>query len=163
MDGSLKDFPHEDGVALVANEIRRTRADVVLSFGPEGGGSGHLDHKACWQWTHHAFNKAADPEFKADHPPYTPLKLYWTTWPPPADRIRGIPGTISTCIVDIGQDIDALKREAFHCHRTQLDFIERHDNLLVAMEKKEWFHLAKSKLPLPDGLETNLLEGVPER
>jgi len=48
-DGRLAEVPEEIGVELVADELRRVRPDLVVTFGPDGL-TGHHDHAALSRW-----------------------------------------------------------------------------------------------------------------
>jgi LmbE family N-acetylglucosaminyl deacetylase len=78
--------PHE-ARARIAQALRRTRPDVVVTFGPDGG-YGHPDHVAISQLTTAAIVTAADASFTAGHavalPPHAVSKLYYMAMPEPA-------------------------------------------------------------------------------
>jgi LmbE family N-acetylglucosaminyl deacetylase len=72
-------------VADIAWYLRRTRPDVVITFGPDGA-YGHPDHVAISQFTTAAIVSAADSAFAqagddAAAPPHAVSKLYYLAWP----------------------------------------------------------------------------------
>ncbi len=161
MDGGLKDVPDENGLALVTRWVRELRPEVLISFGPEGGASGHADHRAAWRWTDEAFNRAADEEYRDGQPPYAPAKFYWITWPEAVPNLRGIPGSSATAVLDVGEGIDRLKRKAFAEHATQQDHLALFNRFQDALQEREFFHLAKSRIEVSPGLETDLMASLP--
>jgi LmbE family N-acetylglucosaminyl deacetylase len=157
----LEEVRHEDGVRLVSDAIRLIRPDVVITFGPEGGGSGHGDHKAVSRWTTDAFKRAANADFAPTSPPHEAAKLYWITWPPELDSFRGISGTRITTVVELGSQVNEQKHQAFAEHKTQQDFLDLYRNMLEIFDQKEYFHLAQSRVSQKaPGVESDLLEGV---
>ncbi len=162
MDGGLKDVPDEEGIALVTRWVRELRPEVLISFGPEGGASGHADHRAAWRWTDAAFDRAADSEYRDGGAPYAPVKFYWITWPDSVPNLRGIPGSPASAILDVGEEIDRLKRKAFAEHATQQDHLALFNRFQDALQGCEYFHLAKSRLEVSSELETDLMAGIPD-
>ncbi|RMD96853.1 MAG: hypothetical protein D6814_10620, partial [Calditrichaeota bacterium] len=55
-DGRVAQRPHEEAVAELVEVMRRTRPDVVITFGPDGI-SGHPDHVAISHLTTEAFRQ----------------------------------------------------------------------------------------------------------
>lgn len=162
LDGGLKDVPDEVGIALVIRWVRALQPEVLISFGPEGGVSGHPDHRAAWRWTDAAFDRAADPEHFDGLPSYAPAKFYWITWPEAVPDLRGIPGSLASAILDVGKEIDHLKREAFAEHATQQDHRALFNRFQDALQGREYFHLAKSRVKVSSELETDLMAGIPD-
>jgi LmbE family N-acetylglucosaminyl deacetylase len=67
-------------VRHLVDVIRQTQPQVIVTFNKYGG-YGHPDHIAIQQATLQAFDKAADPAYVTDDPPYKPQKLYYTSIP----------------------------------------------------------------------------------
>ncbi len=128
-DGGLEQHPQDEGVELVAAELDRLAADVVLAFGPEGGASGHPDHKVASRW---ATRAAGD------------RRLYWASWPGemllPVERQRE-PGPPCTTVVELGEHA-ARKREAFLEHRSQIDHLALFDTLQEQLAGRELYYRA---------------------
>lgn len=162
MDGKVDKVSDREGIALVTRHLRRLCPEILITFGPEGGGSGHADHKAAFRWTNAAFDLAADPDYDDGQEPHAVSKCYWITWPKSLDALRGISGSSITTIIEIGEEIDRLKRKAFAEHRTQQDHFELFTKALDLFEAKEYFHLAKSRVGFSDELEHDLFKRVGE-
>lgn len=77
-DGDLARVDVAVAVARLVSSVRRTRPQVVVTFGADGA-YGHPDHIAVSQWTGAALVAAADPTFPvpADAAPHRVDKLYW--------------------------------------------------------------------------------------
>ena len=58
-DGGLKDAPADVITADIVQAIREVRPDVVCTFGPEGAGSEHDDHRSTSYFAARAFARAA--------------------------------------------------------------------------------------------------------
>jgi len=160
LDGSLNRIPDEKGVALAVETIRRLKPEILISFGPEGGGNGHEDHKATGRWAALAFDAAADPGYPCPLAPHSVSKYYWVAWNEAMDLVRGRKSEQFTAAIELGQDVLQAKRKAFEEHKTQQYLMNVFDGLEKASEGKEYFHLAKSRIERPSGLETDLMEGL---
>lgn len=160
MDGQLSAMPDDAGVALVTECFQQHRPAIVISFGPEGAGNQHPDHIATSRWTLQAFDQAA-----AAGANYAPLKLYWITWPDSFHPIEGVKvqGSPVTTIVEIGEEAVRRKHRAFEAHATQHDFLERFRRIQEAVGPREHYHLARSRVGHPNGLERDLFERIPAR
>lgn len=62
-DQELDRADPQEAVARIVSHLRRTRPDVVVTFGPDGA-YGHPDHIAICQYTTAALVAAADPSFR---------------------------------------------------------------------------------------------------
>ena len=83
--------PHE-AIASIACELRRSRPDVVVTFGPDGA-YGHPDHIAICQFTTAAPSWRPIRRSSARRrglPPHAVSKLYYRVWP--ARSVVGLPG-----------------------------------------------------------------------
>jgi LmbE family N-acetylglucosaminyl deacetylase len=154
-DGGLRDIPDEEGVAFLTRELRRLRPDVVITFGPEGGGNAHGDHMACCRWTLRAWDRAGSEE--GEGAPHTPDKLYWVTWRHDADHLRGVSATVVTCTLEFAESIQRAKYQAFAAHRTQQDHAAVHDELLRLYGPREYYHLARTRVDSMPIQENDLL------
>lgn len=81
-DQELDRAEPREAIGRVVRELRRTRPDVVLTFGQDGA-YGHPDHVAICQLTTAAVAVAGDPTFAADDDaaPHRVAKLYYLAWP----------------------------------------------------------------------------------
>ena len=109
----------------IVRVIRRERPQVVLTFGPEGAPTGHLDHRAISRLTTSAVLLAATSAFpdqlEAGLAPHRASRLCYVTWPAPAPgeapRQQGQPRQICIPV----ERWHPKKLDAFFAHRTQLD------------------------------------------
>lgn len=157
MDGQLSAIPDELGAARIMEEFARMQPEIVISFGPEGAGNQHPDHKATSRWALAAFEQAARQNL-----PHAPRKLYWITWPDGFHPIEGIKvqGAPPTSIIKIGDEIQRLKLQAFEQHSTQQDFHERFRRIMDAVGPREYFHLARSRAGMAEEIERDLYERI---
>jgi LmbE family N-acetylglucosaminyl deacetylase len=58
-DGGLKDAPADVLTADIVAAIREVRPEIVCTFGPEGAGSEHDDHRSASYFAARAFARAA--------------------------------------------------------------------------------------------------------
>lgn len=157
MDGQLAAVSDDQGAALVLEHFQHARPEVVISFGPEGAGNQHPDHKATSRWTLLAFEQAA-----AAGATFAPKKLYWITWPDGFHPIEGVKvqGAPVTATIEIGPEAQRRKYEAFAQHSSQHDFQERFARIQEAHGPREHFHLARSRVGQTNGIERDLFEGI---
>lgn len=153
MDGQLAQRDEQDAVSLIASVIRRLRPAVLLSFGAEGAPNRHPDHILTALWTQRAFDAAADPAWpvEADLPPHAVHHAYWITWPGAADHLRGTSGAPITHSIELGAEIDALKRRALLCHASQADHLPVFLEMCDIMQGREYFHLTRTRATPPPG------------
>jgi LmbE family N-acetylglucosaminyl deacetylase len=94
-------------VARIAAELRRTRPDVVITFGPDGA-YGHPDHIAISQFTTAATVAAADGRIgvdRAEHP-HSVSKLYYIAWS------ESTWAAYEGAIQKLGVSVDGVERHA---------------------------------------------------
>ena len=175
-DGQVDQVNVDAAAEAMASLIRETRADVILTHGPEGG-YGHPDHIAVSAFVTRAF------ELSQTHSP-APAKLYYTAIPRsflervPAFQNRradirgeqlrfvGVPDELITTAIDIRAWMP-VKLAALACHRSQFELDETGrpktfassvpEDQREAMFGYERFVLA---VPKPFGPETDLLAGL---
>jgi LmbE family N-acetylglucosaminyl deacetylase len=125
-DGALAATDPERVLSEIIAVLRRERPQVVLTFGPEGAPTGHLDHKAICRLATAAVllagTRTACPEqLEAGLTPHRPQRLCYVTWPVPAPdeapRKEGQPRQICIPV----ERWHPRKLAAFFAHRTQLD------------------------------------------
>jgi LmbE family N-acetylglucosaminyl deacetylase len=125
-DGALAAADPERVMSDIVALLRRERPQVVLTFGPEGAPTGHLDHRAICRLATSAVLLAgtttAYPEqLEAGLSPHRPQRLCYVTWPVPgpgeAPRKEGQPRQLCIPVARW----HPRKLEAFFAHRTQLD------------------------------------------
>ena len=145
-------------------EVRRFRPQVLVTFGPDGGLTGHPDHgmagvfaSLSFQWAGRT-NRYAD-QFTAEIKPHRVQKLYYGT----ADFV--IPGrqpiTLPpiTAAIDIKDHVEG-KLAAFRAHASQAPLFPLFEESARKGGGKELFHLVASRKAGPVHDETDLFEGV---
>ncbi|MHB1413651.1 MAG: PIG-L family deacetylase [Chloroflexota bacterium] len=176
--------PAEEVVARLVEEIRRTRPQVAVTFGP-GGGYGHPDHIAIHQHTLAAVQVAADPAFRSDlGQPWSIARLFYTTIPRSlfwemrermrdlgldtspfegmADRLKDLPEERVDVSMDVSTHFEA-KWTAMTCHRTQMStdspFNQLPENIMKQVFSREFFILGQPETPPAKPL-TGLFDGL---
>ncbi len=146
--------------------IRQLRPHVMLTFGPDGGLTGHVDHAMAGILATVAFEWAGRPDrcpeqLEGGLTPHRTQKLYYYTadflLP---DRQPISPPTISAYI-EISKERFEKKTQAFQLHRTQAPLFERvRKNLGQRLGSVEMYHLAATRDPREAKRETDLFEDV---
>lgn len=139
-DGGLASSPAERVTADVVAFIREVRPDVVCTFGPEGAGSEHDDHRAASFFAVRGFHRAGiAAEYPSRGAPHQARRLFFNASPflPEMPFIAMTP----THAVDISA-YEERKAKAFECHRTQFKDRDRFYEMLKRRSGHEYFHLA---------------------
>ena len=154
-DGGLASSPTERVTADVVQYIREIRPDLVFTFGPEGAGSEHDDHRAASFYAVRGFHRAAmADQYPGRGAPHAARQLFFNAAPllPDLPFVAMLP----THTVDIREYQDR-KAMAFDCHKTQAKDRDRFHQMLERRGGKEFFHLAIDRgatLPDPGDLLT---------
>ena len=177
--------PHE-AIASIACELRRSRPDVVVTFGPDGA-YGHPDHIAISQFTTAATMVAADPAFvcpgggEAERP-HSVSKLYYLAWTAATfDAYQTAVGQLSstvdgvvrranpwpdwavTTVIDTRRVWSTVWR-AVSCHQSQLTGYARLKDLPSSQHEALWgsqsFYRVFSTVNGGKARETDLFEGI---
>jgi LmbE family N-acetylglucosaminyl deacetylase len=149
-DGGLAASPVDRVTADVVEYIRELRPEVVCTFGPEGAGSEHDDHRAASFFAVRGFHRAAiATEFAERGASHQAARLYFNASPfsPDVPFVAMTP----THTVDI-KPWEDRKAQAFECHKTQFKDRDRFYEMLKRREGREFFHLAidrKAAVPIP--------------
>jgi len=147
--------------------IRELRPHVVITFGTDGGLTGHLDHAMAGAVATQAFQWAGRPDrypeqLEQGFKPHRAQKLYWVTadflLP---DRMPTAPPPV-TARIEVGADRFEKKIQAFMKHQTQSPLFVRLRKNLGRMPTQEVFHLAATREPREAKLESDLFAGVIE-
>jgi LmbE family N-acetylglucosaminyl deacetylase len=164
-DGKLDRATFYDVVGELVLRIRRLRPQVVLTFGQDGGLTGHPDHAMAGSFATQAFHWAARPDrypqqLASGLQPWAPQKLYYATadFKLP-DRMPTSPPTV-TARIEVGAERFERKIQAFMHHKTQEPLFARLRMNLGRMPTTEMFHLAATREPREGKLEADLFEGV---
>jgi mycothiol S-conjugate amidase len=79
--GSFAAAPLDEAIGRLVAEVRRTRPQVMVTYGDDHSGYPHPDHIRVHDISIAAFDAAGDPDaFPEAGEPYEPLKLYYTVW-----------------------------------------------------------------------------------
>ncbi|HBY96241.1 MAG TPA: hypothetical protein DEP84_20190 [Chloroflexi bacterium] len=164
-DGELAAVPVEEVVSRLVRVLRGLQPQVVITFGPEGGGNEHPDHIAIHHLATTAFDVAADIRQYSTPglPPAHPAKLYALTVAPEAPQRERIVFLAPTTRIDISAAL-AVKRAAFYKHRTQRNDRAYYQRYQEEQGAYEWFALLRGQLGPQDpvsSFETDLFAGVP--
>jgi LmbE family N-acetylglucosaminyl deacetylase len=160
------DFYHV--VETLTRRMREIRPHVVLSFGMDGGLTGHADHAMAGMFASMAFEWAGRPDrfpeqIEQGLQPHRAQKLYYVAADFVLADFHPIAPSPVTARIDVGQERFDKKVEAFHQHMTQAPLFERiRKNLGKRRGTVEMYHLTATRDPRDAKLETDLFEGVVE-
>jgi len=165
-DGGMDRVNLYEAVGELALRIRRIRPHVMVTFGPDGGLTGHVDHAMAGNFATMAFEWAGRPDRYQEQleqglTPHRVQKLYYHT----ADFLLPDRQPISqptvTARIEIGEERFEKKVQAFQQHRTQAPLFERvRKNLGQKLGAVEMYHLAATSSSREAKLETDLFEDV---
>ncbi len=154
-----------DVVGELVARIRRLRPHVIVTFGPDGGLTAHLDHAMAGVFATQAFEWAGRPDrypeqISSGLQPHAAQKLYYATanFKLP-DRMPTAPPTV-TASIEVGSERFERKNQAFMKHQTQQPLFVKVRQNLGRMPTQEMFHLAATREPQDAKFETDLFEGV---
>jgi N-acetyl-1-D-myo-inositol-2-amino-2-deoxy-alpha-D-glucopyranoside deacetylase len=186
-DGQLAVVHQGQAVGKLVRIIRELRPEVMITYGPEGI-YGHYDHIAVHRWVTIAFDLAADascfPDPVSDTcSPHQVSRLYYTVLSeevvrmmspqgkPAAVMMDGVPFPFVgyrrdqlSAIIDVGPHV-RTKLQGLTCHATQFDASSAAEEDALWLEsplfREETFVLGRSTVGVPEGVETDLLRGLP--
>lgn len=127
--GRIAAEPPEFEAALVA-AIRRARPDAILTHGTNGE-YGHPQHIYTNQTVAQAFVSAGVAErFPEAGPPHAPAALYTWAAAYPTDGDERLARLLNEddpadWLLDLGEELEAIKEEAARCHRSQMALFQR--------------------------------------
>jgi len=164
-DSKLDGANFHDVVGELVLRIRKLRPQVVLTFGQDGGLTGHADHAMAGAFATQAFEWAGRPDryleqLSSGLQQHAAQKLYYATadFKLP-DRMPTSPPTV-TARVEVGAERFERKIKAFMHHKTQEPLFARLRMSLGGMPTTEMFHLAATREPQEARWEGDLFEGV---
>ena len=167
MDGALEQADEQVVEERVVRLIRQERPEVVVTFGPEGAGNEHPDHRRISRIATAAIASSADPDrFAAQLDEGLALhlvgKFYYMSGYANPWREMTTPFLPVTTAIDISDWLE-LKLEAFRCHRSQQEWLTRLQEWTRANRNQEVYHRASAVMKpeqLGDELETDLFAGL---
>jgi LmbE family N-acetylglucosaminyl deacetylase len=152
--GLVLDYPdgqlHRQDTYKIACEVtyyvRQFRPQVVLTFGAEGGLTGHTDHSMAGIFGSLAYHWAGrenryPDQFKDGVAPYRPQKLYYPTAEYTLPGRPPVSPPPTTTVIQIG-DFMEEKIRAFKSHVTQAPLWPRFEENARKHGQQETFHLA---------------------
>jgi N-acetylglucosamine malate deacetylase 2 len=139
-DGGLATSPVDRVTADVVAFVRELHPDVICTFGPEGAGSEHDDHRAASFFAMRGFHRAALADQYPDRgPAHRTRRLFFNASPFIADF--PIIAMTPTHTIDIRRYEDR-KKQAFESHKTQFKDRDRFYQMMERRGGREFFHLA---------------------
>jgi LmbE family N-acetylglucosaminyl deacetylase len=165
-DGQLNRTDLDRAVEDLTRRMRQLRPHVVLTFGPDGGLTGHRDHAMAGVFATMAFESAGRVDRFPDQieqglQAHRGQKLYYVTADYVVPDLPTIAPPTVTARVEVGAERFEMKHQAFRLHKTQSPLFERvRKNLGRRGGAEEMYHLALTREPREAKMETDLLEGV---
>jgi len=182
-DQELDRADPREAVARIVRQLRRTRPDVVLTFGQDGA-YGHPDHIAICQLATAAVAVSADPSFASGDgdAPHRVAKLYYIAWPASTwaayenalkrliSVVDGVerqampwPDWSITTVIDTRATWETVWR-AVSCHTSQMGIFARLKDLQPELHQALWgaqsFYRVLSTVNGGRRRETDLFEGL---
>jgi LmbE family N-acetylglucosaminyl deacetylase len=172
--GEVLDYPDskldradlQQAVGDLVLRIRQIRPQIIITFGPDGGLTGHIDHAMAGTFATLAFEWAGRPDRypeQLEHglAPYRVQKLYYHSADFHLPDRQPISQPTVTARIEIGAARFEKKVQAFRQHTTQAPLFERvRKNLGQGGGAVEMYHLAAVSNPREAKLETDLYEDV---
>jgi mycothiol S-conjugate amidase len=181
----------DEAIGRLVEIVRRTKPQVIITYGDDQQGYPHPDHLRVHDISLPAYELAGDASYRPDlGEPWEPKKLYYTAWSrqrmvamhekflelgmesPFGDRFLNRPSQDEriTTKVDVSGHMD-VRRNALLAHATQIDpnspfWFGLPPEISNTVYPIEDYVLAKSRVPVPDGLgqdgvyEEDLFSGV---
>jgi LmbE family N-acetylglucosaminyl deacetylase len=154
-------------VCELVRQVRRFRPDVILTFGAEGGVTGHTDHSMASIYATLAYHWAGrdnrfPDQLKNGFAAHRTEKLYHTTADFTLPDRQPVALAPTTTVVEIGQYLET-KIAAFKAHASQAPLWPLFESHVRRRGSKEMFHLAASIHLRPIEHETDLFVGVAEK
>jgi len=165
-DGGLDHVDLYRATGEIVLRIRQLRPQVMLTFGPDGGLTGHVDHAMAGIFATLAFEWARRPDrfpeqLESGLAPHRTQKLYYHA----ADFLlpgrQPISQPTVTARIEIGKERFEKKFQAFQQHKTQAPLFEKvRQNLGDKLGTVEMYHLAACSEPSEAQPETDLFNGI---
>jgi LmbE family N-acetylglucosaminyl deacetylase len=165
-DGALLRQDFYSVVGDLTWRIRQIRPHVIITMGPEGAITGHLDHAMASIFATMAFHWAARkdmfPEQLTDGiAPHQTQKLYYATAAFVLPNRPPVSPPPCTATIDIRPFVEE-KIRAFQAHTTQAPLWTPFAQAMRKFGGQELFHLAAANKPMKIMHETDLFTGVTE-
>jgi len=145
-------------------QLRQFRPHVVLTFGADGGVTGHPDHSMAGMFSTLAFqwagrtNRYAD-QFNSGLKPHRAQKLYYGTADFTLPGRQPVAFAPFSAVIDFGSVLET-KIAAFKAHTSQQPLWSLFETNVRQRGAREMFHLAATVHSQPMQMETDLFAGV---
>jgi len=145
-------------------QVRQFRPQVIFTFGPEGGVTGHPDHSMAGTFATLSFHWAGRTNHYQDQltngvSPHLPNKLYYATSDAALPDRQPLTFSPESACIDVGEHLET-KIAAFKAHATQAPLWSLFERDIRRRGAREMFHLAASLKPGSARQETDLFEGI---
>lgn len=165
-DGALSRADFNAVVGDLTRRIRMIKPNLILTMGPEGAITGHLDHAMVAIFATMAFHWAArndrfPEQLSCGLVPHRVQKLYYSTASFVLPDRQPVSPPPCTATIDIEPFLET-KIKASQAHVTQRPLMELFAKTLRKFGGKELFHLAATNHPSAMEHETDLLAGISE-
>lgn len=164
-DGALERQDFQTVVADLTRRVRELHPEVIITFGPEGAFTAHVDHSMVSIFATMAFHWAARSNRFADQlkdglTPHQTQKLYYATalFTLPDRQPVSLPPASATLALS-PRELET-KIAAFKCHTSQAPLFPFFEGTMHKRGKVELFHLAATVGPRKIEQETDLFAGV---
>jgi len=165
-DGQLHRQDIYHAVCDLTLQVREFQPQVMLTFGPEGGVTGHTDHSMASIFATLAFHWAGRnnrfPDQLHDHlVPHRTQKLYYATATFSLPDRQPITLSPATAVIDISAYVET-KIAAFKAHSSQSPLLPLFEGHMRKRGARELFHLAATMKSGSVEPETDLFAGISE-
>jgi LmbE family N-acetylglucosaminyl deacetylase len=157
-DGALGAVDQDELIGQIVAHLRREKAQVVVTFGPEGAPNTHADHKVVSRAATAAFFLAGNRSAYAQLShrgllPHTPSRLYYVSWPSAGTGAIAVPATAR---IDVRGFRDT-ELAAWRAHVSQQALQQHFDE--TAATDEELFAFAAG-VPQPEPIVDDLFAGL---
>jgi LmbE family N-acetylglucosaminyl deacetylase len=154
-------------VCDLVGHIRDFRPHALLTFGPEGGVTGHTDHSMASIFATLAFHWAGRANRFPDQlsngtTTHQIQKLYYGTSNSSLPGYAAVVSPPATTVIEIGA-YSRTKLEAFRAHVSQAPLFPTLEKYVGQRPQQEMFHLAAALNPGTALQETDLFAGISEK
>jgi LmbE family N-acetylglucosaminyl deacetylase len=162
-DGQLHRLDLYRVVCDLTLQVRQFRPQVLLTFDPGGGVTGHTDHSMASVFTTLAFHWAGRnnrfPDQLGSVTPHRPQKLYYGTAEFSLPNRQPITFAPATTVIEIGEHLET-KIAAFKAHTSQRPLWPLFEENVRTRGPHEMFHLAAFTRAGQIKEETDLYAGI---
>jgi LmbE family N-acetylglucosaminyl deacetylase len=165
-DGQLHRQDLYKVVCDLTSQVRTFRPHVLITFGPEGGVTGHTDHSMASLFATAAFhwagrNNRYPDQLKNGITPHRTQKLYYASANFTMPERQPVTLPPITAIIGIGDYLET-KITAFKAHTSQSPLWPRFESHVRQRGGQELFHLAAAVSMDTIHMETDLFAGIDE-